>query len=109
VLLLTVRGRRTGTRRTTPNSYVEHGGGYVVIGSAAGLPEDPQWFKNLRKASQAEIEVGRTRRTVDVRVLTGEERDRVWREVVLARAPVFERYVQKSGRTMPLAILTPVG
>lgn len=42
-------------------------------------------------------------------MLTGEERDRVWREVVLARRPVFDRYVAKSGRTMPLALLTPVG
>lgn len=107
VLLLTVRGRRTGTPRTSAVAYFEHEGGYVVVGSAGGMPEDPQWFRNLRKADRADIEVGRTRHTVTVRELTGEEHDRVWRDVVLARAPGFAKYETKSGRTMPLAQLTP--
>ena len=108
VLLLTVRGRRTGTPRTTCVSYFDHEGGYVVVGSAGGTPQDPQWFKNLRRASTAEIEIGRQpRRSVAVRVLRGEERDRVWSDVVLARAAAFAKYETKSGRTMPLAVLTP--
>lgn len=107
VLLLTVRGRRTRTPRTSAVAYFEHEGGYVVVGSAGGMPEDPQWFRNLRKADRADIEVGRTRHEVTVRELTGEERDRVWRDVVLARAPGFAKYETKSGRTMPLALLTP--
>ena len=73
------------------------------------MPEDPQWFRNLRKADRADIEIGRTKHTVTVRQLTGEERDRVWRDVVLARAPGFAKYETKSGRTMPLALLIPVG
>ena len=108
VLLLTVGGRKTGIPRTTAVSYFEHEGGYVVVGSAGGTPEDPQWFRNLRRASTAEIEVGREpRRSVGVRVLRGEERDRVWSEVVLGRVPAFAKYEVKSGRTMPLALLTP--
>ena len=109
VLLLTVRGRRTGTPRTTCVSYFDHEGGYVVVGSAGGTPEDPQWFRNLRKAGQATVEIGSGgRQTVDVRVLRGVERDTVWEDVVLARVPEFGKYVTKSGRQMPLALLTPV-
>jgi deazaflavin-dependent oxidoreductase (nitroreductase family) len=110
VMLLTVAGRKSGHPHTTPVSYFEHAGGYVVVGSAGGMPDDPQWFRNVRKAAIAAIEVGAgPRRTVGVRVLTGEERERVWTDVVLARVPAFAKYVTKSGRTMPLAILTPVG
>ena len=110
VLLLTVAGRRTGQPHTTAVSYFDHLGGYVVVGSAGGTPDDPQWFRNLRKATRATIEVGKGgRQSVDVRVLTGVERDTVWQDVVLARVPAFEKYVTKSGRTMPLALLTPVG
>ena len=109
VLLLTVAGRRTGQPHTTAVSYFDHLGGYVVVGSAGGTPDDPQWFRNLRKATRAVVEVGRAgRQTVDVRVLTGAERDTVWQDVVLARVPAFAKYETKSGRAMPLALLTPV-
>jgi deazaflavin-dependent oxidoreductase (nitroreductase family) len=106
--LLTVRGRRTGEPRTTSVGYVEHVGGWLVVGSAGGMKEEPQWFRNLRKADRADLEIGRTRRTVAVRVLAGEERDRVWRDVVRARYPFFQGYVDKSGREMPIALLTPL-
>ena len=42
-------------------------------------------------------------------VLVGPERDRVWREVVLARVPEVAKYERKAGRTIPVALLRPVG
>ena len=109
VMLLTVAGRKSGALHTTAVSYFEHDGGYVVVGSAGGTPDEPQWFKNVRKAATAAIEVGPApRRIVGIRVLTGDERDRVWTDVVLARVPAFAKYETKSGRSMPLALLTPV-
>ena len=38
VLLLTVAGRRTGAEHTTPVSYIEDGGRFIVTGSAGGTP-----------------------------------------------------------------------
>jgi deazaflavin-dependent oxidoreductase (nitroreductase family) len=108
VLLLTVPGRKTGTPHTTPVSYFDHQGGYVVTGTAGGTKQDPQWFRNLRAASRAHIELGRRHLDVDVHVASGAERDRMWREVVLARAPSFAAYEEKSGRMIPVALLTPV-
>jgi len=107
VLLLTVAGRRTGQPRTTPVGYFEHEGGYLVVGSASGLPQDPQWFKNLRKASRASVQIGRVEQEVSVRVLPREERDRLWQTVVLARILRFAKYETKTTRTIPLALLTP--
>jgi deazaflavin-dependent oxidoreductase (nitroreductase family) len=72
------------------------------------MREEPQWFRNLRRADRADLEIGRTRRTVAVRVLAGEEHDRAWHDVVLARYPFFQGYVEKSGREMPIALLSPL-
>ena len=44
-----------------------------------------------------------------VRELRGPERDTVWRDVVLARAPSFGAYQDKTPRTIPLALLIPIG
>lgn len=87
--------------------YLEHEGGYVVWGTASGATRDPDWFRNLRASETATIELGRTSRTVHRRELTGEERDRVWKDVVLARVPSVARYERKARRTIPVAVLTP--
>ncbi|GAB3076669.1 nitroreductase family deazaflavin-dependent oxidoreductase [Pedococcus soli] len=107
VLLLTVPGRKTGKPHTTPVGYFEHEGGYLVVGSAGGMPQDPQWFRNLRAAGRAEVQRGRATEAVTVRELTGDERDAAWRDVVLVRCPPFGKYELKTSRTMPLALLTP--
>lgn len=107
VLLLTVAGRKTGQPHTTAVGYFEHEGGYLVVGSAGGLPQDPQWFKNLRAAGRAQVQVGRQVRQVTVRELVGAERDAAWTDVVLVRCPPFGRYETKTTRKMPLALLTP--
>ena len=109
VLLLTVAGRRSGEPRTTPVSYFEHDASYLVVGSGGGMAAEPQWMQNLRAASTAHLQVKERQVDVAVRMAEGEERDRLWREVVLPRAPGFGDYERKSGRDMPIAVLTPTG
>ena len=108
VLLLTVPGRTSGLPRTVAVGYFEYAGGYVVVGSAAGASADPQWFKNLRAAAEAEVQIGRRVTRVRIRELKGEERDSVWRDVVVARTPAYGRYARPGARRIPLAALTPV-
>ena len=107
VLLMTVPGRRTGLPRATCMRYLEHEGGYLVWGTASGATRDPDWFRNLRASETADVQVGGDHHTVWRRELTDEERDRVWRDVVLARVPGVARYERKAHRTIPVALLTP--
>ena len=107
VLLLTVAGRTSGLERTTPVAYLEHDGGYLVGGSGGGSQLEPQWFRNLRRADRASVRIGADTHTVTIRVPDRAERDRLWTEVVLARAPFFAEYERKSARLIPLALLNP--
>ena len=109
VLMLTSPGRRTGLPRSTMVRYLDHDGGYLVWGTGSGSPTDPEWFRNLRRATHASIEIGTTSYDVVPEELEGAERDRVWREVVLARAPAVARYERKAGRVIPVALLRPTG
>lgn len=106
-LLLTAPGRKTGTPHTVPVSYFEHNGRYVVTGSAGGTKHDPQWIRNLQPAPRAHIQIGAQQTEVETRVTEATERDELWRDVVIARAPFFARYEGKSGRVIPIAVLTP--
>jgi len=107
VLLLTVAGRRTGTPFTVPVAYFQHEGDYGVTGSAGGTKDDPQWIRNLKAAGHAHIQIGTESYTADSRVTEGTERDELWQSVVLAHAPFFAEYAEKSGRLIPVARLTP--
>jgi deazaflavin-dependent oxidoreductase (nitroreductase family) len=108
VLMLTVPGRRTGTPRSTCVRFLETAEGLVVWGTASGAPRDPDWFRNLRAADVAEVQVGSDRFRVRPRELVGAAREATWNDTVLARAPEVTRYARKAGRTIPVAVLEPV-
>jgi len=77
-----------------------------LFGKARGLPDDPQWFRNLRATDTAGVELRDQHHDVAVRVLEGEERDDAFAQV-LRENPSFGAYEGKAGRPMPVAHLTP--
>jgi deazaflavin-dependent oxidoreductase (nitroreductase family) len=108
VLMITTPGRRTGVLNSTCVRYLETPEGFVVWGTASGAPSDPDWFRNLRKATIADVQIGATTLQLRPRELLAEERDATWENVVLAQAPEVEKYAQRAGRTIPVALLQPV-
>jgi deazaflavin-dependent oxidoreductase (nitroreductase family) len=107
VLLLTVTGRKTGKRRTTPLLYGRDGDNLVVIASKGGDPRHPSWYLNLRGAeAEAEVEIGRERRRVRARDAEGEERERLWARMV-SLYPPYAEYQRKTTRLIPVVVLGP--
>jgi deazaflavin-dependent oxidoreductase (nitroreductase family) len=106
VLLLTVPGRKTGKPHTNPVVFLKSGDSWVVTGSAGGMPAEPQWFRNLRAADRAVVEVGADRTTVSVAIANAEQHEQLWAELV-AKAPYFADYQKKCERVIPMALLTP--
>lgn len=108
VLMLTSPGRRTGLPRSTCVRYLETPEGLLVWGTGAGSPRDPDWFRNLRAAPVSTVQVEDRVLEVLPRELRGEERDAVWRDVVLAQVPGVSRLERKAGRVIPVAVLQVV-
>ncbi len=106
VLVITAPGRRTGLPRSTCVRFLGTPDGLVVWGSGSGSRRDPEWFRNLRAAKEVEVLVGPRRLRVRPRELVGEEREAIWNGVVLAQVPDVARYARRSGRTIPVAVLT---
>jgi F420H(2)-dependent quinone reductase len=109
VLMLTTPGRRTGIPRSTCVRYLETPDGILVWGSGSGSRQDPDWFKNMRSATTTHAQIRDRHFDVHPRELHGEEREAMWRDVILAEAPEVEKYARRAGRTIPVAVLDLAG
>ncbi len=106
LLLLTVPGRRTGAVYTVPVVYFDYDGKHLVVGTGmGGSKQTPQWFRNLTAGGAARIRIRDQDHDVDARVATAGERDELW-PVIAARAPHFEAWQRRIGRSFPIAVLT---
>ena len=106
-LLLTTVGRRTGMERSVVLPFFDVGGGRVaIVGSRGGAPTDPYWARNLRAHPEASVCVRRREHRVRSRLAQGEERARLWKELVV-RAPVYASYQEraKGRREIPVFVL----
>jgi F420H(2)-dependent quinone reductase len=106
ILLLTVAGRKSGKRRTTPLLYGRDGDNFVVIASMGGAPKHPAWYHNLQ-GQEAEVQVGREKLGVRARDPEGQERDRLW-ALMVSLYPAYDSYQKKTSRRIPVVVLEPV-
>ena len=108
LLLLTTKGRRSGTPRTSPVMYLDDGTGrWLIFASKAGAPTHPDWFLNLQANADVTVEIG-NRPVTPARavVLDGDERDR-WYAEQARRYPGFAEYQDKTDRVIPVVALIP--
>jgi deazaflavin-dependent oxidoreductase (nitroreductase family) len=106
VLLLTTTGRKSGEPRTTALTYLTQGDACVVIASYAGEPRHPSWWLNLEAAPRAHVQRGSRVTPMRAREAEGEERERLWAEVV-ERESGYATYQERTSRRIPVVVLEP--
>ena len=108
VLLLETIGRRSGERRETALTYLPHphpdGEHFVVIASVLGEPRHPAWYWNLSADPKIAVTVGRHRIAVVAREAEGEERERIWDDLVTL-SPDYAQYRTRTDRRIPVVVL----
>ncbi len=102
IVIVTTVGNKSGKVRKTPLMRVEHGGEYVLVASKGGAPEHPSWYHNLvANPDRVAIQDGPEPFDVEVRELTGEERELWWSRAVAAFPPYAE-YAERASRLIPV-------
>jgi deazaflavin-dependent oxidoreductase (nitroreductase family) len=107
VIILTSVGAKTGKIRKTPLMRVEHDGEYAVVASLGGAPQNPVWYYNLAVNPHVELQDGPVRKDYQATEVSGEERA-AWWERAVATWPDYAVYQEKTTRTIPLFVLTPL-
>ncbi|MDQ3789028.1 MAG: nitroreductase family deazaflavin-dependent oxidoreductase [Actinomycetota bacterium] len=105
LLLLTTKGAKTGTHRTTPVMFHSDGDRVVVMASNAGAPKAPDWYANLRANPSVGVEIGDETYEATATVAEGDERARLWAEITKLY-PFFLDHEKKANREIPLVVLT---
>jgi len=107
IVVVTMRGARTGAVRKVPLMRVEHDGEYALVASYGGRPAHPVWYWNLvAHPDEVQVQDGAARRMVTVREVHGDERATWWERAVSAYPP-YEDYQQRTERTIPVFVASP--
>jgi deazaflavin-dependent oxidoreductase (nitroreductase family) len=108
VVLLTTTGAKSGRRLTIPLVYLQVGDRMLIFASKAGSPTNPDWYHNLVANPTVTVEVGAETYEATTKVITGEERDRLYAKQVEAM-PMFGEYQEKTERVIPVIELVRNG
>ncbi|MBE9372831.1 nitroreductase family deazaflavin-dependent oxidoreductase [Saccharopolyspora sp. HNM0983] len=106
VVLLTLRGAKTGKLRYTPVMRVEHDGRYAVIASLGGAPQHPNWYHNIKAYPEFRLQDGTETKDYVAREVEGAERAEWWERAVAAY-PSYADYQAKTDRHIPVFVLDP--
>jgi F420H(2)-dependent quinone reductase len=109
VIIVTMRGARSGKVRKIALMRVEHDGEYALIASKGGAPSNPEWYANLTAhPSEVAIQDGPAPFDVVVREVEGDERAAWWDRAVAAFPP-YAGYQENTERLIPVLVASPAG
>jgi deazaflavin-dependent oxidoreductase (nitroreductase family) len=109
VIVVTMRGNRSGKVRKIALMRVEHNGEYALVGSKGGAPKHPVWVYNLKaKPDEVTIQDGPEPFEARVRQVTGDERA-AWWERAVAAFPPYAEYQKKTAREIPVFVASRKG
>ena len=106
MILVTMRGRKSGAERVVPLGAVRQGDTWILIASNAGKERMPAWAHNLRADGAVTVEYRGKLAPYRAHEATGEEYDRLW-AVVTAAYPGYQVYRERTDRPIPLFVLEP--
>jgi F420H(2)-dependent quinone reductase len=109
IIVVTMRGNKSGFVRKIALMRVEHDGSYALVASKGGRPTHPVWYYNLlADPDNVTIQDGDTPFKVTVREVFGEERAAWWDRGV-AVFPSYADYQASTDRVIPVLIASPAG
>jgi deazaflavin-dependent oxidoreductase (nitroreductase family) len=104
VIIVTMRGNKSGKIRKIALMRVEHNGEYALVASKGGAPDNPVWYHNLvANPDEVTIQDGPQPFDVRVRQVSGEER-RTWWERAVAAYPPYADYQKRTSREIPVFV-----
>jgi len=110
LVVLHTTGAKTGEPRLSPVVGFVRNGGWQVVASKGGAPENPAWFHNIVANPSLEVEALVDGEVVTMPVTATVVPDAEWKatyDAISAEEPQFGEYLTKTDRQIPVVQLTP--
>ena len=107
-IVLTTTGRKSGDLRRNALIFGRDGDDYILVASYGGRPNHPLWYLNLVADPSVTIQDrADVIRGIAETVPEGDERDRLWAQMV-ALFKNYGEYQDKTDRRIPVVRVRPV-
>lgn len=106
VMLVTMKGAKTGQDRTIPLMYVPYKDGVIIVGSQGGAPKSPVWVKNLVVNPDVVVQVKGQKLNLRARQVDDAEKAEVW-PVCVQHYHEYDDYQKRTDRNIPVFVCEP--
>lgn len=110
IMLVTMKGAKTGRERTVPLMYVplketvEQG--VIVVGSQGGAPKSPVWVKSLQKNPDVVVQYMGKKVKLRARQVDDAEKARLW-PICVKHYREYDDYQARTDRNIPVFVCEP--
>ena len=101
ILLVEMKGARSGKKRTIPLMCVPHEAGFLLVASQGGAPKHPVWFYNLITYPDVRITFGGKTSPMHARRVPDHEKAQFW-PVCCEYYPPYQDYQARTDRNIPV-------
>ena len=108
VMLVTMKGVKSGKQRTIPLMYVPYKEGVIVVGSQGGAPKSPVWVKNIQANPDVVVQYKGKKMHLRARQVDDAEKAEVWPTCV-EHYREYDDYQARTDRNIPVFVCEPRG
>ena len=101
ILLVKMRGVKSGKTHTIPLMHVPYDNGFLLVASQGGAPKNPAWYHNLIAHPDVTITFDGRTKAMRVRCLLDEEKGSFW-SICCEYYPPYQEYQDRTDRNIPV-------
>jgi len=107
VCFVTMKRAKSGRSLTIPLMYIPHQSGVLLVASQGGAPRNPDWYFNLVKHPEIDVDHRGDRMQLRARIAAPDEKPGLWPICDRHYAP-FAEYRLRTSRDIPIFVCEPL-
>jgi deazaflavin-dependent oxidoreductase (nitroreductase family) len=105
IMILSVKGRKTGKTRNIPLIKVMKDEQPILVASMGGMPMNPTWYYNVASDEKVTIQIGKEKKYYLAKQVDEIEKNELW-PIICSFYPDYKIYQDKTARNIPVFLCT---
>ena len=105
IMILSVKGRKTGKTRNIPLIKVMKDEQPILVASMGGMPMNPTWYYNVASDEKVTIQIGKEKKYYLAKQVDEIVKNELW-PIICSFYPDYKIYQDKTARNIPVFLCT---